>query len=367
MAAVHLKSGQESEDCRTIDLQIGNIDLSQIKSEFYRVQKREQMAVLKVDNLKVYYRKNGFLQSKKTPLKAVDGVSFELHENEILGLVGESGCGKSTLGRALVRLEEVESGSVMLDDVDVLKLKGKKLRKFRKNIQFIFQDPYSSLNPRMTVGEILDEVLAIHTELDKSWRERKIAQLLEQVGISATAMNRYIHQFSGGQRQRIGIARALAVQPKVIIADEPVSALDVSVQSQIINLLSDIREKSRSSFIFIAHDLAVVEHISDRIMVMYLGKIVESGPSHEVCANPQHPYTKALLSAVPKLELNTAPRIMLKGDVPSACSEIKGCAFYSRCPMKHPECLEHESFLMSANGSDEHYTSCLFPEEVKNL
>lgn len=325
------------------------------------------MSVLKVENLKVYYYKNGFLRGKQPPLKAVDGVSFELKENEIIGLVGESGCGKSTLGRALVRLEDSHSGSVMLDDVDVLALKGKKLREFRKNIQFIFQDPYSSLNPRMTVGEILDEVLAIHTKLDKVWREKRIVQLLEQVGISPTAMNRYVHQFSGGQRQRIGIARALAVQPKVIIADEPVSALDVSVQSQIINLLSDIRKKSRSSFIFIAHDLAVVEHISDRIMVMYLGRIVESGPAREVCSNPQHPYTKALLSAVPKLDLNAPNRIMLSGDVPSACSEIKGCAFYSRCPMRRAECLEHDTFLMSADGSEEHYTSCLFPEEVRDL
>ena len=325
------------------------------------------MSVLKVENLKVYYYKNGFLNNKKTPLKAVDGVSFELRENEILGLVGESGCGKSTLGRALVRLEDVQSGSVMLDDIDVLSLKGKKLRQFRKNIQFIFQDPYSSLNPRMTVGEILDEVLEIHTKLDKSWREKRIAQLLEQVGIPSNAMDRYIHQFSGGQRQRIGIARALAVQPKVIIADEPVSALDVSVQSQIINLLSDIRKKSNSSFIFIAHDLAVVEHISDRIMVMYLGKIVEMGPAHQLCANPQHPYTKALLSAVPQLDANAPQRIILKGDVSSTDRNIKGCAFYSRCPMRKPECLECESFLMSADGSDEHFTSCLFPEEVKNL
>lgn len=326
------------------------------------------MSVLKVENLKVYYSENGFLRKKAPPLRAVDGVSFELKENEIIGLVGESGCGKSTLGRALVRLEQLHAGSVMLDDIDVLKLKGSKLRKFRKNIQFIFQDPYSSLNPRMTVGEILDEVLAIHTDLDKKERKKEIAKLLEQVGIAPAAMERYIHQFSGGQRQRIGIARALAVQPKVIIADEPVSALDVSVQSQIINLLSEIRKKTDTSFIFIAHDLAVVEHISDRIMVMYLGKIVEMGPSHEVTGNPQHPYTKALLSAVPKLDLNGVNRIMLHGDVPSARSEIKGCAFYSRCPMRRDECLSHEASLVAVDdGNSEHFSSCLFPNEVREL
>lgn len=325
------------------------------------------MAILKVDNLKVFYYKKNFWGKNKNPLKAVNDVSFVLHENEIIGLVGESGCGKSTLGRALVRLENAESGSVFLDDVNVLELTGKKLRQSRKDIQFIFQDPYSSLNPRMTIGQILDEVLSIHTKLDRSWREKRIENLLDQVGIPVSALNRYVHQFSGGQRQRIGIARALAVQPKVIIADEPVSALDVSVQSQIINLLSDIRKNSRTSFVFIAHDLAVVEHISDRIMVMYLGEIVESGPSREVTNNPQHPYTKALLSAVPTVELKTKHRIMLDGDIPSPYEDRKGCTFYSRCPMRKAECQETNVFLMSADGSDDHLSSCLFPEEVKNL
>lgn len=326
------------------------------------------MALLQVRNLNVCYHKKNGLFSKEKILHAVKNVSFDVEENTIVGLVGESGCGKSTLGRAIMQLEKIESGSIYFNDIDLSSLKGSKLRKFRKNFQMIFQDPYSSLNPRMTIHAALDEVLKLHTKLDESWREKRIVELLQSVGLTHEALNRYPHQFSGGQRQRIGIARALAVQPKLIVADEPVSALDVSVQASIINLLSDIRKKSHISFIFIAHDLSVVEHISDTIMVMYLGEIVESGPAHEVVRNPQHPYTKALLSAVPKI--TDSPEnfsgIRLKGEPPSPYIQHTGCAFFNRCPLARKECSACSTTLVSADGSN-HLSSCLYPEEVKNL
>ena len=326
------------------------------------------MSLLEVRNLNVYYRKKAGFFGKEKVLHAVKNVSFDLEENQIIGLVGESGCGKSTLGRAVMQLEKTESGSITFNGTDLGTLKGSTLRKFRKNFQMIFQDPYSSLNPRMTIRDALDEVLKLHTKLDESWREKRIIELLQSVGLNHEALNRYPHQFSGGQRQRIGIARALAVQPKLIVADEPVSALDVSVQASIINLLSEIRKKSRISFIFIAHDLSVVEHISDIIMVMYLGEIVESGPAHEVVRNPQHPYTKALLSAVPKITDTPTEntRILLQGEPPSPYEKHHGCAFAARCPMARKECKESCMTLVSPYGSN-HLSSCLFPEEVKNL
>lgn len=326
------------------------------------------MALLEVRNLNVCYRKKTGFFGKEKILHAVKNVSFDLEENQIIGLVGESGCGKSTLGRAIMQLEKIESGSITFNGTDMSTLKGGKLRKFRKNFQMIFQDPYSSLNPRMTIHAALDEILKLHTRLDESWREKRIVELLQSVGLNHEALNRYPHQFSGGQRQRIGIARALAVQPKLIVADEPVSALDVSVQASIINLLSEIRKNSLISFIFIAHDLSVVEHISDIIMVMYLGEIVESGPAHEVVRNPQHPYTKALLSAVPKItdtpQKNT--RILLHGEPPSPYAEHQGCPFAARCPMARKECSSNSMMLLSAYGNN-HLSSCLYPEEVKNL
>ena len=326
------------------------------------------MALLTVRNLNVCYRKKNGLFGKEKILRAVKNVSFDIGENSIVGLVGESGCGKSTLGRAIMQLEKIESGTIHFNDIDLTQLKGAGLRKFRKNFQMIFQDPYSSLNPRMTIRETLDEVLRLHTRLDESWREKRIVELLESVGLTYEALNRYPHQFSGGQRQRIGIARALAVQPKLIVADEPVSALDVSVQASIINLLSDIRKKSLISFIFIAHDLSVVEHISDTIMVMYLGEIVEAGPAREVVRNPQHPYTKALLSAVPKISDTPQKnsRILLRGEPPSPYAERSGCPFFSRCPMAHEECATCSPALISADGTN-HLSSCLYPEEVQNL
>ena len=309
------------------------------------------MALLEVEDLKVYYPVRGGWFRPKRYLRAVDGVSFSLEAGETLGLVGESGCGKSTLGRALVRLENPAGGRVMLDGRDMAALKGRELRRARKNFQMIFQDPYGSLNPRLTIFQALDEVLALHFRLNRAERVERAAALLERVGLTAEALNRYPHQFSGGQRQRIGIARALAAEPRFIVADEPVSALDVSVQASIINLLDDIRRETRTSFLFIAHDLAVVEHISSRILVMYLGHVVEEAPARELVGSPRHPYTQALLSAVPTLDVNGRKRIVLPGDVPSPLSPPSGCPFHPRCPRSQPKCAAEAPPLVSPDGS----------------
>ena len=309
------------------------------------------MALLEVEDLKVYYPVRGGWFRPKRYLRAVDGVSFSLEAGETLGLVGESGCGKSTLGRALVRLENPAGGRVMLDGRDMAALKGRELRRARKNFQMIFQDPYGSLNPRLTIFQALDEVLALHFRLNRAERLERAAALLERVGLTAEALNRYPHQFSGGQRQRIGIARALAAEPRFIVADEPVSALDVSVQASIINLLDDIRRETRTSFLFIAHDLAVVEHISSRILVMYLGHVVEEAPARELVGSPRHPYTQALLSAVPTLDVNGRKRIVLPGDVPSPLSPPSGCPFHPRCPRSQPKCAAEVPSLVSPDGS----------------
>lgn len=309
------------------------------------------MALLEVEDLKVYYPVRGGWFRPKRYLRAVDGVSFSLEAGETLGLVGESGCGKSTLGRALVRLENPAGGRVMLDGRDMAALKGRELRRARKNFQMIFQDPYGSLNPRLTIFQALDEVLALHFRLNRAERLERAAALLERVGLTAEALNRYPHQFSGGQRQRIGIARALAAEPRFIVADEPVSALDVSVQASIINLLDDIRRETRTSFLFIAHDLAVVEHISSRILVMYLGHVVEEAPARELVGSPRHPYTQALLSAVPTLDVNGRKRIVLPGDVPSPLSPPSGCPFHPRCPRSQPKCAAEVPPLVSPDGS----------------
>ena len=309
------------------------------------------MALLEVEDLKVYYPVRGGWFRPKRYLRAVDGVSFSLEAGETLGLVGESGCGKSTLGRALVRLENPAAGRVMLDGRDMAALKGRELRRARKNFQMIFQDPYGSLNPRLTIFQALDEVLALHFRLNRAERLERAAALLERVGLTAEALNRYPHQFSGGQRQRIGIARALAAEPRFIVADEPVSALDVSVQASIINLLDDIRRETRTSFLFIAHDLAVVEHISSRILVMSLGHVVEEAPARELVGSPRHPYTQALLSAVPTLDVNGRKRIVLPGDVPSPLSPPSGCPFHPRCPRSQPKCAAEAPPLVSPDGS----------------
>jgi len=299
------------------------------------------MSLLEVKNLKVHFPvKRGMFGRTDEFVRAVDDVSFRIAPGETLGLVGESGCGKTTLGRAIVRLVEPTAGSVVLEGTDITKLEGAALRAQRRKLQMIFQDPYGSLNPRMTVEDIVGEALDIHGLAEnKSARQKRIAELLKAVGLDATYAQRYPHEFSGGQRQRIGIARALAVEPKVIVCDEPVSALDVSVQAQIINLLQDLQQLHGIAYLFIAHDLAVVEHISRRVMVMYLGKIVELAQAKAIIREPRHPYTQALISAVPVVDPDSKrQRIVLPGDVPSPIHPPPGCPFHPRCPIAEPQC-----------------------------
>ena len=310
------------------------------------------MPLLELRELKVHFPQKASWFSSGRCVKAVDGVNLSLEKGEIIGLVGESGCGKSTLGRAAVRLEPPTSGQVLVDGKDLYALSGKEKRQLIGRYQMIFQDPYGSLNPRLTVFSALDEVLSMRKE-NFSYAERReeAGRLLQRVGLSADVLGRFPHQFSGGQRQRIGIARALAADPGFIVADEPVSALDVSVQAAIVNLLEDIRQNSGTAFLFIAHDLAVVEHISDRIMVMYLGNVVESGPAKELVREPLHPYTKALLSAVPGLE-RKKERIVLKGDVPSPLDPPAGCPFHPRCPYATEICRHSKPELKKSNSRE---------------
>ena len=309
------------------------------------------MSLLEVSELKKHYPlPPERLFGPKRFVKAVDGVSFTLERGETLGLVGESGCGKSTLGRAVVRLEEPTSGKIILNGEDMLSFRGNALRKKRGSFQMIFQDPYGSLNPRMTIFSTLEEPLLLHTDLDRNGRAEQVAKLMQMVGLDPKLADRYPHQFSGGQRQRIGIARAVAVNPDFIVADEPVSALDVSVQAAIVNLLGDLQKERNFGMIFIAHDLAVVEHIADRIMVMYLGKAVETAPAQQLCREPKHPYTQALLSAVPGLHTEGKDRIVLQGDVPSPLNPPTGCRFHPRCPKCMPICKEKEPEMKPVPG-----------------
>jgi len=300
------------------------------------------MPLLEVQNLKVHFPvKRGAFQPAREFVKAVDEVSFSIAPGETLGLVGESGCGKTTLGRAIVRLVEPTAGKVIFSGKDLAHLSGAELRAQRRQLQMIFQDPYGSLNPRLTVEDIIGESLDIHGLAENSTtRAMRVAELLKAVGLDATYAHRYPHEFSGGQRQRIGIARALAVEPKLIVCDEPVSALDVSVQAQIINLLQDLQQQHGIAYLFIAHDLAVVEHISQRVMVMYLGKVVELAEAKEVIRAPKHPYTQALISAVPEVDPDSKrQRIVLPGDVPSPIHPPSGCRFHPRCPIaEKPQC-----------------------------
>lgn len=318
--------------------------------------------LLHVDDLKMHFpiTKGIIFQRQVGAIKAVDGVTFDLYKGETLGLVGESGCGKSTTGRAILQLYRPTDGHVVFEGKDLTQTKGEDLRKMRRRMQMIFQDPYASLNPRMTVGSIISEPLEVHgIGKNKKERQERVQELLKTVGLNPYFVNRYPHEFSGGQRQRIGVARALAVNPSFIVADEPISALDVSIQAQIINLLEDLQEELGLTYLFIAHDLSVVRHISDRIAVMYLGKIVELASRDELYRDPKHPYTQALLSAVPipdPVIETERKRIILEGDVPSPANPPQGCNFCTRCPRVMDVCREKEPPFK--DYGDGHYTAC---------
>ncbi len=316
--------------------------------------------LLEVDGLKTWFPvRRGFFSRTVAHVKAVDGVSFKIEPGQTLGLVGESGCGKTTVGRTILRLIDATEGTVRFDGEDVFSLPGADMRRIRRDMQLIFQDPYGSLNPRMTVGSIIGEGPLVHRLTPARQRRQRVAELLEKVGLSANHAGRYPHEFSGGQRQRIGVARALALDPKFIVCDEAVSALDVSIQSQIINLLQDLQEQLGLTYLFIAHDLAVIEHISDYVAVMYLGRIVEYASRDRIYANPLHPYTRALLSAIPEpVPQKEHKRIVLHGEVPSPSSPPSGCPFHPRCPIAEERCSQEIQRLEAKNDGPEHIAAC---------
>lgn len=314
--------------------------------------------LVEVQELKKWFPiKKGFLKKTVGHVKAVDGLSFSINRGETLGIVGESGCGKSTMGRTLLRLLEPTSGRIFFDGVDITKLDKESLREKRRDMQIIFQDPFASLDPRMTVGSIISEPLKVHRILSGEELDERVAQLLGEVGLNPEYAARYPHEFSGGQRQRVGIARALALNPKLVVCDEAVSALDVSVQGQIINLLQELKERFSLTYIFIAHDLGVVRHISDRVIVMYLGKILEMADKDELYENPLNPYTKALLQAVPVLDPDCRKTdLELEGEIPSPANPPSGCRFHTRCSMALDRCKDTEPELKEI--APEHYCAC---------
>jgi len=319
---------------------------------------RDAKTLIKVNNLVKHFPvRGGLLQRTVAWVKAVDNVSFFIRDGETLGLVGESGCGKTTVGRTMLRLIEPTSGEIDFDGTDILKLKGNDLKEMRRNMQIIFQDPYSSLDPRIPVGESIAEGLKIHNVGDPKLRFDVVLDVLKKVGMEDYHARRFPHEFSGGQRQRIGIARALALQPKFIVADEPVSALDVSIQSQVLNILNDLQNEFHLTYLFIAHNLSVVEHISDRVAVMYLGKLVEMADRDELYRNPLHPYTQALMSAIPIPNPTIKrERIILQGDVPSPVNPPSGCRFNPRCPVVMEQCSQQEPPLIEY--SPDHFVAC---------
>jgi oligopeptide transport system ATP-binding protein len=327
------------------------------KLPFVHMKHKSNHTLLQIKGLKKYYPVTAGIFSRHVgDIKAVDDVSFDIDQGEIVGLVGESGCGKSTLGKTIARLEEPTGGKILYRGTDITGLDNKGLRDLRREIQLIFQDPDASLDPRMTVGDSIAEPLIIHNIGDEKKRSRRVAELMEQVGLEAKQADVYPHEFSGGQKQRIGIARALAMNPHLIIADEPVSALDVSIQAQILNLLMDIQEKFGLAYLFIAHDLSVIRHMAHRVAIMYLGKIVELADKNELFSNPLHPYTEALLSAVPSFKPKDKHRILLRGDVPSPLNPPAGCHFHPRCHRVLAICSQVEPQLTEL--LDGHFVSC---------
>ena len=316
--------------------------------------------LLRVDNLKTYFPiRKGLLRRTVGHVKAVDGISFKIAAGQTLGLVGESGCGKTTVARSIVRLVPATAGQVIFEQMDVLSADKVRLRRLRRQISLIFQDPFGSLNPRMTVGNIVAEPLKVQRRVARSELVERVAVLLSKVGLSPDHINRYPHEFSGGQRQRIGVARALALEPKLVICDEPVSALDVSIQSQILNLLKDLQEEFGLTFLFIAHDLAVVEFFCDVVAVMYLGKIVEQATAEELYKNPLHPYTHALMSAIPQVDPSLrGKREKLSGEVPSVLNPPSGCPFHPRCPLAEGDCLKQMPHLEERSDYKGHFVAC---------
>ncbi len=321
--------------------------------------------LLQVENLVMHFPiYRGVFRRQVGAVHAVDGVSFTVRRGETLGLVGESGCGKTTTGRAILQLYKPTSGSVLFEGVDLVKLKGEEMRRMRRKLQMIFQDPYASLNPRMTVGDIIGEPLLVHNVATAKEIRERVGYLLDVVRLNASFANRYPHEFSGGQRQRIGIARALALQPSLVVCDEPISSLDVSIQAQVINLLEDLQKQFNLTYVFIAHDLSVVRHISDRVAVMYLGKVVELADRDAVYNLPLHPYTQALLSAVPipdPVADARRKRTILEGDVPSPVNPPSGCHFRTRCPIAKPICAEKEPEFRALKP--DHFVACHFAEQ----